>query len=476
MSSTDEDRPPTLDLLAPGRAVSAALTRQCLAAIGRLDATGPALRAMISLNDAAATQAEALDAETKAGRSRGLLHGAPIVIKDNVETADPLATTAGSLALANNVTGGDAPAIAGLRAAGVVILGKANLSEWANFRSAHSRSGWSAMGGQCRNAVDPARSPCGSSSGSAVAVAAGMAVAAIGTETDGSITCPAAVNGVVGFKPTLGLVSQRGIVPISRFQDTAGPITRTVKDAAIVMTAMAGAVDYAAGLDAVSAKGLKIGVMRFAAGFHPATDAVFETALAALRAARAVCIDIAGGPDTKAIGEAEWSALVTEFRPDLDAYLQGTSPDRVSARTLEAVIAFNREHADQEMAFFGQDLLEKALNAVGLDDPTYVTARNTAVRLAGVDGIDRMLAQTGAAVLIAPTMGPAWLIDDLLKDHCLDGPAIMLAAVAGTPHLTIPMGKVGGMPVGLSILGPAGSDARVLAAGHAFERALAAVR
>ena len=484
MRPANDEPLPSLAELAMSGPISARMTAQCLEAVARRDAKGPTLHAMIAVNPKARAQAREFDAGPAGGARRGALHGAPIVVKDNIETAEALATTAGSLALANHVTGRDAPCIARLRAAGAVIIGKANLSAWANFRSAHSRSGWSAMGGQCRNAVNPTRSPCGSSSGSAVAVAAGMAAAAIGTETDGSITCPAAVNGVVGFKPSLGLVSQKGIVPISHFQDTAGPIARTVKDAAIVLSAMAGgsgrkgaaAVDYAAGLGDASAKGLTVGVMRFAAGFHPATDVVFEAALAALRAAGAVCVDIADGPDIKAIGEAEELALVTEFRPDLDAYLQTTSPDQVSVRTLEAVIAFNRQHADREMAFFGQDLLERALNAADLNDPDYVAARNTAVRLAGAEGIERMLAETGAAVLVAPTMGPAWLIDDLLKDHCLDGPAMMLAAVAGAPHLTIPMGRVGGMPVGLSILGPAGSDARVLAAGHAFEQALAAVR
>ncbi len=455
---------------ATGREASTRATRLCLETITGIDAAGPCLRAMIAVNPAAKAQAGQRDAEREAGAARGPLHGAPIVVKDNIETIEALATTAGSLALRDNVTGRDAPAIARIRAAGAVILGKANLSEWANFRSAHSLSGWSAMGGQCRNAIDPARSPCGSSSGSAVAVAAGMAWAAIGTETDGSITCPAAVNGVVGFKPTLGLVPRAGIVPITRHQDTAGPITRTVGDAAIVLDAMAG-TDCAAGLEAVSLPRFRLGVMRFATGFHPATDAVFEAAIATLAKAGAILVDIAEGPDVKAMEEAEMLALTSEFKGELEAYL-ATTPDEVAVRTLADLIAFNRAHAEREMPLFGQDLLRAALEAKGVEDADYLAARETAGRLAGPEGIDRLLREHDVEILIAPTMGPAWLIDELVKDHYIGGPATMLAAVAGCPHLTAPMGKVGTMPVGLSVIGSAGGDRRVLAAGSAIERAM----
>ncbi len=479
---------PGLAALAGETSTSARLTAQCLEAVERLNAKGPRLHAMIALDPEALDQARSLDAERAGGRSRGALHGAPIVVKDNIETLGAPATTVGSLALTDHAPGREAPAITRLRAAGAVVLGKANLSEWANFRSAHSRSGWSATGGQCRNAIDPARSPCGSSSGSAVAVAAGMAVAAIGTETDGSITCPAAVNGLVGSRPTVGLVSRTGIAPISHHQDTAGPITHCVRDTALLLAAMAGSdsadpttrradearTDFVADLESRPIKGLRVGVMRFAAGFHPATDIAFETTLKTLRAAGAVLIEIAEGPDTKAIGAAEWLALVTEFKGELEAWLATTSPEQVSVRTLTDVIAFNTANAGREMPLFGQDLLEAALNAKGVADPEYLEARKSAGRLAGPEGIDRLLGETRADVLVAPTMGPAWLIDDLVKDHYIGGPATMLAAVAGCPHLTLPMGKVGAMPVGLSVIGPAGSDGRVLAAGHGFEQAIAA--
>ncbi|HZK99071.1 MAG TPA: amidase [Caulobacteraceae bacterium] len=453
-------------------------------AIGKSDRSGPSLHAIIALNPRAGADARALDAERAAGHLRGPLHGVPILIKDNIETADGMATTAGSLALKDNVTGRDAPLVARLRDAGAVILGKTNLSEWANFRSAFASSGWSAVGGQTRNPHDPSRSPCGSSSGSAVAVAAGFAAAAIGTETDGSITCPAAVNGVVGLKPTVGLVSRSRIIPISHSQDTAGPITATVRDAALLLAVIAGAdpadpatreadahrTDYAGALDAGSLKGTRIGVMRFAAGFHPQTDAVFETALARLRAAGAVLVQIADGPDRKAIGEAEQIVLATEFKADIDAWLATTSPDRVRTRTLADLIAFDRGHAAEEMPLFGQDVFEAAEATKGLADPAYLTALATGRRLAGAEGIDRMLAVNQVVALVAPTLAPAWVIDPVLGDHDLGGGAGSLAAVAGYPHLTVPMGTVSGLPVGLSFIGPAWSEARLLSLGYAFEQ------
>jgi amidase len=455
------------------------------AALERIKARDETFHAVIVLNPHVRADARNLDAERKAGKVRGPLHGVPILIKDNIESADDTATTAGSLALKDNVTNRDAPVVRRLTDAGALILGKTNLSEWANFRSTHSISGWSAVGGQVVNALDPARSPCGSSSGSAVAVALGYAPAAIGTETDGSITCPAAVNGVVGLKPTVGLVSRTHIVPISHSQDTAGPIARTVKDAAIVLSVIAGGdpvdsataqadahkTDYAAALDAGSLKGARIGVMRFAAGFHPETDVVFEAALARLKAAGAVLVEIKEGPDRKAVGAAEEVILATEFKVDIEAYLASTDPARVKTRTLADLIAFNRAHASEEMPLFGQEIFEKALATKGLSDPDYLAAKAAAQRMAGTEGLDRMLRENDVVALIAPTLAPAWLIDPILKDRYLGGGAGGLAAVSGYPHLTVPMGEVLGMPVGLSFIGPAWSEARLLSLGYAFEQA-----
>jgi len=468
-----------------GRVTSADLVARFEEAIARDNLTGAELRAVIALNPRAREEARILDAARRPRQEAAPLDGVPILLKDNIEAADGLATTAGSLALADNVTGRDAPLVTRLRAAGAVILGKTNLSEWANFRSTRSLSGWSAVGGQARNARDRLRSPCGSSSGSAVAVAAGFAAAAVGTETDGSITCPAAVNGVVGLKPTVGLVSRTHIVPISHSQDTAGPIALNVRDAAVLLAAMAGSDpadpatreadarkgDYAARLDPGSLRGARIGVLRFAAGFHPATDQVFEAALTRLRAAGAILVDIKDGPDRKALNGAEQTVMLTEFKVDLEAYLASTSPDRVGPRTLADLIAFNRSHAAAEMPLFGQELFEAAEQTRGLSDPDYLAALATGRRLAGAEGIDRLLASNGVVALIAPTMGPAWLIDPVLKDHFIGGGAGTLAAVAGYPHLTVPMGDVSGLPVGLSFIGPAWSEATLLSLGYAFEQA-----
>ncbi len=468
-----------------GRVTSAALVARYQAAIAAADRQGPAYRAVVALNPQAGAQAAALDAARRPRQAAAALDGVPILIKDNIDSDDGLPTTAGSLALKDNITGRDAPVVARLKAAGAVILGKTNLSEWANFRSTHSNSGWSGVGGQTRNARDPLRNPCGSSSGSAVAVAAGFAPAAIGTETDGSIVCPSAVNGVVGLKPTVGLVPRTHIVPISHSQDTAGPITLTVRDAAILLTAIAGSdpsdpatrdadahkTDYSARLDPGALRGARIGVMRFCAGFHPATDVVFEAALARLRAAGAVLVELTDSPDRKALGAAEEKVLLTEFKADLETYLASTSPDRVKTRTLADLIAFNKAHASEEMPLFGQELFEMAEKTGGLADPDYLAALAAGKRLAGPEGIDRLLAQGGVVALVAPTMGPAGLIDPLLGDHFVSGNTDGLPAIAGYPHLTVPMGAVQGMPVGLSFIGPAWSEASLLALGYAFEQA-----
>jgi amidase len=410
------------------------------------------------------------------------IQGLPILLKDNIETRD-MPTTAGSLALANNAPGRDAPLVARLRDAGAVILGKTNLSEWANIRSSHSVSGWSAVGGLTRNPHSLDRTACGSSSGSGAAVAAGLAPAAIGTETDGSITCPAAVNGIVGFKPTVGLVSRTHIVPISHSQDTAGPMTRTVEDAAIVLTAIAGSdpadaataeadarkVDYRAALNADSLRGARIGVARFLAGYSPDTDATFEQALQVLRNAGAVLVEIKDGPDEGAIGAAEMTVLMFELKADLNAYLASTDPTQVRTRTLADVIAFNQQNP-RELALFGQDLFERAEATRGLDDPEYVEARATSLRLAGPEGIDRMMRENGVIALVAPTTGAAWTIDIVNGDH-YGGSASTLPAVAGYPHLTAPMGLADGLPVGLSFIGGKWDDARILSLGYAYEQA-----
>ncbi len=465
------------DALVDTHATAIERLEQSLAAIKQSDSVH---RAVIVLNPHAMADARKLDASP----SRGPLHGVPILLKDNIESADDTATTAGSLALKDNVTGRDAPLVRRLTDAGAVILGKTNLSEWANFRSSQSISGWSAVGGQTTNAHDPLRTPCGSSAGSAAAVALGYAPAAIGTETDGSITCPAAVNGIVGLKPTVGLVSRTYIVPISHSQDTAGPMARTVRDAAVVLGVIAGSdpmdpatkdadahkTDYAAALDAGSLKGARIGVMRWAAGFHPETDAVFESALTRLKAAGAVLVEIKEGPDRKPIGEAETVVLQTEFKADLNAYLASTDPAKVKTRTLADLIVFNTAHADQEMALFGQETFEASQATKGLDDPDYLKALETGRRLAGPEGIDKMLKDNDVIALVAPTLAPAWLIDPVLKDNYVGGGAGSLAAVSGYPHLTVPMGAVKGLPVGLSFIGPAWSEARLLSLGYAFEQ------
>ncbi|WP_296165006.1 amidase [uncultured Brevundimonas sp.] len=413
----------------------------------------------------------------------GPLDDVPVLLKDNIETAD-MPTTAGSLALANNAPGRDAPVAARLRAAGAIILGKTNLSEWANIRSSESISGWSAVGGQTRNPYDPERTPCGSSSGSAVAVAIGLAPAAIGTETDGSITCPASVNGIVGFKPTVGLVSRTHIVPISHSQDTAGPMTTTVEDAAIVLGVIAGSdpldpatveadarkVDYRAALDAGSLNGVRIGVMSFLLpSYSEETRAAFDQSLQAMREAGAEIVEITEPPaQFRQIGGWELTVLLTELKHDLNLYLASTDPQQVPTRTLADVIAFNAAEP-RETVLFGQDLFVRAEATGGLTDPAYVEARARSLQAAGPDGIDRMMADHRVVALVAPTTSRAWT-NDPEDDDNMQGSASRLAAVSGYPHLTVPMGFDRGMPVGLSFIGGQWEDARILSLGYAFEQ------
>jgi amidase len=462
------------------RATSVDLVRAYLERIERLDRRGPTLRSIIAVNPQALAQARALDAERKAGRVRGPLHGVPVLIKDNIDTLE-MPTTAGSLALKDNHTRRDAPVVARLRAAGAVILGKTNLSEWANIRSNSSMSGWSAVGGLVRNPYALDRTACGSSSGSGSAVAASLAAAAVGTETDGSVVCPASVNGLVGFKPTLGLISRTHVVPISHSQDTPGPMTKTVRDAAAMLTAMAASDpadpatagtdarrrDYAAGLSASALSGLRVAV-HHPDNASPELMAKFHVALDVLRQAGAVLVDVKR-PKLDGLGDAELTVLLTELKADLDTYL-ATTPPTVRTRTLDQVIAFNRANAAAEMPFFGQELFEQAVATKGLRDPAYLAARAKSLRLAGAEGIDAMLKSANATILVQPSYGAAWLTDTVYGDQYNGPSASGLAAVAGYPNLTVPMGLIDGLPVGISFAATAHGDGAVLGAGYAYEQ------
>jgi amidase len=448
--------------MAAGTLSSQALVRFYLRRIARLDRYGPGLHAVIALNPNALTQARALDRERRVKGPRGPLHGIPILVKDNIQTADPIPTTAGSLALVGNVSGRDAPIIAKLRAAGAVILGKANLSEWANYRSDHSISGWTAVGGLVKNPYALDRSACGSSSGSAAAVAAGLAAAAVGTETDGSVTCPASMNGVVGLKTTLGRLSTVGIVPLAHSQDTPGPFGRSVADAALLFQVMSGG----GAPTPVTLSGRRLGVLRFPAGTEMETDAVYAAALKRLRAAGAVLVEVSL-PDETAIDKDEGLVLSTEFRVDLNAYL-AAAPAAVKTRSLADLIAFNAAKP-AEIALFDQSIFLKAEASKGLDDPAYKAALAESKRLAGPEGVAKLIADNHLDALVAPTTGAAWRIDLIDGDH---SPAAFstFPAVAGYPHLSLPMGQAKGAPVGLSFIGVAGDDEKLLALGAAFEQ------
>ena len=449
-------------------------TKAYIARIEAVDWAGPTLQSVLALNPNALEDARAADAKKQAGEKLGALHGVPVLLKDNIETADPMATTAGALALKDNVTGRDSPLAAGLRAEGAVILGKTNLSQWANFRSRHSMSGWSALGGQVKNPHMLDRNPCGSSSGSGAAIAASLGAGAVGTETNGSIICPSSINGVVGFKPTVGLVSQQYIVPISPSQDTAGPMTKTVTGAAMMLNAMAdgeAAVDFVAALDTQSLNGLRIGVLRYAQGDNGEVIELFNAALDAMEASGAVLVDIdAFEPATQDSGPKSRTVLYYEFKSSLNAYLADAAP-AVTARTLDDLIAFNEAHADVELALFDQSIFEASAEKGGLDDPEYISARDDVQKASGPDGIDAMLAEYHVDVLVSPSRPPAPRVDPINGDVWPGGVgAGTLAAIAGYPHLTVPMGTVRGVPVGFSIIGPKDSDAAVLSYGYAFEQ------
>lgn len=468
-------------LLARGEASSEAVTRAYLDRIAAIDARGPTLHAVIATNPDALAQARASDARRAAHQSLGPLDGVPLLIKDNIETRDPMATTAGSLALRDNVTGRDAPVVARLRAAGVVILGKANLSEWANIRSTRAVSGWSAMGGLVRNPYALDRTACGSSSGTAAGVAASLAAAGVGTETDGSVVCPSSITGLVGLKPSIGLVSRTRVVPISHSQDTPGPMARTVRDAAILFSAMVGVdpadpttaaargrgIDYSAGLSPDALRGVRVAVVT-PDTLTPAMATVFQRALATLRARGAVLVAVTQ-PKTPGLDKAETAVLQTELKTDLNAYLASTPP-AVRTRTLADLIAFDAAQATREMPLFGQETFEAAEKTRGLADPAYKAQRARSRTLA-TGALDGMLRAARAQILVTPTYAAAWPSDTVYGDQYGGPSSSTLPAVSGYPNLTVPMGQVRGLPVGLSFIGPRFSEAALFRVGYAFEQA-----
>jgi len=464
--------------MARGELTSRQLTQAYLDRIADLDEAGPALHAVIALDPRALADADARDAERAAGHVRGPLHGIPVLLKDNID-APPMATTAGSLALANHHPPRDAFLVARLRAAGAVILGKTNLSEWANFRSTRSISGWSGVGGQTKNPYVLDRNPCGSSAGTGTAIAASLATVGIGTETDGSIMCPSSVAGLVGLKPTVGLVSRDGIVPISRSQDTAGPMARSVADAAAVLTVIAAAdandadttdagrhaTDYTTHLNADALRGARIGVVRKSMGFHPDVDAAMERAIATMRAAGAIVVD-ADIPTLGKWDDAELQVLLYEFKDGLPRYLESR---QAPVRSLAELVAFDKTHAVQEMPWFAQELFEQADAKGPMTDRAYLDAQHKARRLAGPQGIDAALRAQHLDALIAPASGPAWRTDVVLGDH-FTGSGYGAAAVAGYPSLTVPMGESHGLPLGIVFMGSAWNEPRLIELGYAFEQ------
>jgi amidase len=475
-----------METIGKGTRSSEDAVKAYLKRIAEIDDSGPMLNAVLTLNPDALKEAKKLDRERRKGKIRGPLHGVPILLKDNIEASGPMPTTAGSLALKDNVTGRDAPLVARLRTAGAVILGKTNLSEWANIRSDNSTSGWSAIGGLTRNPHSLPHNTCGSSSGSGAAMAAMLTAGTVGTETDGSITCPASINGIVGFKPTVGLVSRRFVVPISHTQDTAGPMTLTVRDAALMLTAMAGSdpqdaataeadarkLDYAKALSMDGLKGMRVGLVEMK-GVDPTLIAAAKTRLAA---AGAIIVPLTFNPDDyDELGEAEFKILLAELKADLGSYLQSL-PSKVPHKSLGDIIAFNKANAATEMQYFGQDTFELAEREAGLDDPAYKEALAKSLRLSRAEGLDRLFAEMKIDLLVGQTNSPAWL-STLGKGDAFAPPSLsQLPAAAGYPHLTVPMGAVNGLPVGLSFIGLQWQDAKVLSAGYAFEQAGSSLR
>jgi amidase len=465
--------------MAAGTLSSRTLTQSYLDRIARVDDAGPMLNAVIEINPAALAEADAMDAERAAGRVRGSLHGIPVLLKDNIDVAG-LVNSAGSLAMATHRPTKDAFVVTQLREAGAVILGKTNLSEWANFRSTRSSSGWSSRGGQTKNPYALDRNPCGSSSGTGAAIAASLGAIGVGTETDGSIICPASVNGLVGLKPTVGLVSRGGIIPISVSQDTAGPMGRTVSDVAMLLNAMAAVddadpagpassghrpSDYTAFLLSDALRGKRIGVLRQAMGFHPDVDAVMASAIDAVRKLGAEVIDVKIATYNQ-WNDPEFEVLLYEFKDGLNAYLKSSG---APVSSLEALMAWNTAHAAEAMPIFGQEIFAQAQAKGPLTDAAYQKARDDARRLAGKDGLVAAMDQLALDAVIAPSTSPAWKTDHVLGDHFV-GAGYGVAAVAGTPSVTVPAGDVAGLPVGVTWMGRAWSEADLISFAYTFEQ------
>jgi amidase len=474
--------------LASGKFTARSLTETYLARIEKMDRSGPAVNSVIEVNPDALAIAAAMDNERKANRVRGLLHGIPILIKDNIDTADRMMTTAGSLALVGPPPARDSFVASQLRKAGAVILGKTNLSEWANSRSNHSTSGWSGRGGLTRNPYALDRNPCGSSSGSGVAVSANLCAVAVGTETDGSVVCPSSTNGVVGIKPTVGLISRSGIIPIAHSQDTAGPMARTVRDAAILLGALAGidpsdpataassgkaAPDYTKFLDPNGLRGARIGVARKYFGFSEAVDKLMDEAIDAMRREGAAIVDPADLESHGKLDDPEGIVLLYELKADLNAYLAGRPGAQV--HTLQDVIAFDEHNRQKEMPYFGQDLFLKAQAKGDLSSKEYLDALETDHRLSRTEGIDGTMDKFHLDAIVAPTGGPAWMTDLVNGDHFLGGSS-NAAAVAGYPDITVPAGFIFGLPVGISFFGRAWSEPTLLKLAYSFEQATKARR
>jgi amidase len=472
------------DGMKSGKFTARSLVEKYQARIAEIDKQGPAINSIIELNPDAPAIADALDQERKTKGARGPLHGVPVLIKDNIDTADNMMTTAGSLALMGSKPPKDSFVAKKLRAEGVVILGKTNLSEWANIRSSHSTSGWSGRGGLTKNPYALDRNPCGSSSGSGAAVSANLCAVAIGTETDGSIVCPASANGVVGIKPTVGLISRRGIIPISHSQDTAGPLCRTVKDAAILLGALTGADvedaataesasksrdDYTQFLDANGLKGARIGVARKYFGFSDAVDALMEQALDAMKKLGATLVDPADIETFGKFDESELVVLLYELKADLNAYLARLGPG-APVHSLKDIIEFNKRNAEKEMPYFGQDLFLKAEAKGPLTTPEYIEALEKNHRLARTEGIDALMDKHQLDAIVAPTGGPAWITDLVNGDHVAGGSS-SAAAVAGYPNINVTAGFIYGLPVGISFFGRAWSEPTLIRLAYAFEQA-----
>ncbi len=476
--------------MASGQRTARAIAELYLARIDAVDKQGPTINSVIELNPDALAIADALDRERKEKGARGPLHGIPVLIKDNIDTADRMKTSAGSLALADAIAPRDAFLVERLRAAGAVILGKTNLSEWANFRADRSTSGWSGRGGQTRHPYALDRNPCGSSSGSGAAVSANLCAVAIGTETDGSIVCPSGICGIVGIKPTVGLISRAGVIPISASQDTAGPMARSVADAAALLSALTGVdprdsataasrthvaqvkSDYTKFLDAGALKGARIGVARKSFGVPEPTDKVFKAALDEMKSQGAIIIDPADIPTAGKFDRAELQVLLYEFKAGLNAYLATCDP-KVQPRTLEALIAFNNEHKDREMPFFGQELFINAQKKGSLKSPEYRKARQDCIRLSRTEGIDAVITTHKLDALVAATNGPAWMTD-LVNGDRFTGGSSTPAAVAGYPSITVPIGQIHGLPIGLSFIGRAWTEPRLISLAYALEQAMKA--